>query len=171
MRIAQAALSSYLVAPGAWRDDWAWGVPLIILTVVVHVLGLGFIYQKAVRMVKRRIDRDHPMALMAAIVSSVTLFATGLHAAEAAVWAACYQFLGNRPDFKSAMLYSLGAMTTYGHGGVFLEERWQLLGAIEALNGSLLFGLTTAFLIGTIQKCHQIVTRDPLLQPEIGRRK
>jgi hypothetical protein len=35
---------------------------------------------------------------------------------------------------------------------VFLEGRWQLMGAIEALNGSLLFGLTTAFLFGMIQK-------------------
>ena len=50
------------------------------------------------------------------------------------------------------MLYSLSAMTTYGHADVFLESQWQLMGALEALNGWLLFGLTTAFLFAVIQK-------------------
>jgi hypothetical protein len=43
-------------------------------------------------------------------------------------------------------------MTSYGHENLFLEHRWQLMGAIEALNGSLLFGLTAAFLFGMIAK-------------------
>jgi hypothetical protein len=31
---------------------------------------------------------------------------------------------------------------------VFLEDRWQLMGAMETLNGWLLFGLSTVFLFG-----------------------
>jgi hypothetical protein len=50
------------------------------------------------------------------------------------------------------MLYSLNAMTTYGHGIVSLEQHWQRMGALEALNGMLLFGLTTAFLFAMIQE-------------------
>ena len=50
------------------------------------------------------------------------------------------------------MLYSMGAMTTYGHQSLYLEERWWLLGTIEALNGWLLFGLSTAFLFWLIQE-------------------
>jgi hypothetical protein len=49
------------------------------------------------------------------------------------------------------MLYSLGAMTTYGHADINLEVSWQLMGPIEAINGLILFGLTTAFLLGVIQ--------------------
>jgi hypothetical protein len=51
--------------------------------------------------------------------------------------------LGARADFASAMLYSLSAMTAYGHANVFLAKQWQLMGAMEALNGMLLFGLST----------------------------
>jgi hypothetical protein len=32
-----------------WSADWAWGLPLIVLTVVIHVLGLGLVSQRAVR--------------------------------------------------------------------------------------------------------------------------
>jgi hypothetical protein len=59
---------------------------------------------------------------------------------------------GALPGFKTAMLYSLDAMTTYGHQNLLLREQWQLLGVIEALNGWLLFGLSTAFLFWMIQE-------------------
>ena len=60
--------------------------------------------------------------------------------------------MGALPDFKSAMLYSLSAMTSYGHANLYLEPRWQMMGALEALNGMILFGLTTAFLFTVLQK-------------------
>ena len=68
------------------------------------------------------------------------------------MWAAAYRLLGALPDNRSAILYSLSAMTSYGHAGIFLEGRWQLMGALEALNGMMLFGLTTAFLFAMIQR-------------------
>jgi hypothetical protein len=40
------------------------------------------------------------------------------------------------------MLYSLSAITTFGHANLFLKSQWQLMGALEALNGMLIFGLT-----------------------------
>ena len=85
-------------------------------------------------------------------MGTMTLLPSVLHGAEAAIWAVSYQLLGALPDYKSAMLYSMDAMTTFGHAGVYLEDRWQLMGAIEALSGWLVFGLTTAFLFGMIQK-------------------
>jgi hypothetical protein len=50
------------------------------------------------------------------------------------------------------MLYSLGAMTTYGHANVSLAPHWQMMGTLEALNGWILFGLTAAFLFTVMQK-------------------
>jgi hypothetical protein len=43
-------------------------------------------------------------------------------------------------------------MTSYGHTNLSLEGHWQFMGALEALNGWLLFGLTTAFLVAVIHK-------------------
>jgi hypothetical protein len=50
------------------------------------------------------------------------------------------------------MLYSLNAITAFGHTSLELAPHWQLMGALEALNGLLLFGLTTAFLYGHLQR-------------------
>jgi hypothetical protein len=56
-------------------------------------------------------------------------------------------------------LYSLNAMTTYGHESASLAQHWLLMGALEALNGMLLFGLTTAWLFAMIQEVWPIHRR------------
>jgi MFS superfamily sulfate permease-like transporter len=159
MTIAQTVLSFQSATPGVWRANWAWGLPLIVLTVVIHVLGLGLLNVKAFHILARPKARHHPFSVFVLVMGAMTLLATVLHGMEAAIWAVSYQLLGARPDYKSAMLYSMGAMTTFGHAGVYLEDRWQLMGAIEALTGWLVFGLTTAFLFGMIQKLWSLESR------------
>ena len=50
------------------------------------------------------------------------------------------------------MLYSLNAITAFGHVNLYLADQWQLMGSLEALNGWILFGLSTAFLFGLIER-------------------
>jgi len=161
--ITQPVLNFCMVTSGAWSNNWKWGLPLIVITVVIHVLVLGSANQHAINVFDRKVNRGYPVLSFAAVMSTVVLIATALHAVESALWAVSYNYLGALPDFKSGMLYSLGAMTTFGRPGVHLEADWELLGAIEALNGWLLFGLTTAFLFGLIQRCRQITDREHLL--------
>jgi hypothetical protein len=88
---------------------------------------------------------------------SVTITAAiTLHGIEAGAWAVAYQLLGDLPNNKLAMLYSLSAMTSYGNSGASLPDQWRMMGALEALNGMLLFGLTTAFLFAMIQRVRPI---------------
>jgi hypothetical protein len=154
MSIAQAALSFLIEVRAPWRADWVWGCPLIVVTVILHVLGLGSISKKALLIHNNIKIRKHGISTTASalLIGATTLLATILHGIEAAIWAVAYLFIGSLTDPKSAMLYSLGALTTYGHQSVYLEEHWRLLGTIEALNGWLLFGLSTAFLFFLIQE-------------------
>jgi hypothetical protein len=135
----------------SWSIDWAWSLPLIVLSAVIHVFGLGLINERVVRVLSGTARPRHVVLMFAAVMGITVVLVTALHGIEAAAWAVAFRLLGALPDDKSAMLYSLGAMTTYGHADVFLEERWKLMGALEALNGMLLFGLTTAFMFSTIQ--------------------
>ncbi len=152
MRLAQTILGSLIETRPFWSADWVWGCPLIVLTVVIHVLGLGFITQKAILIYSEIMKHRYTTGAFVMVTGLTTLLATILHGIEAAIWAVAYCVIGARPDFRSAMFYSLGAITTYGHQNLYLEERWRLMGAIEALNGWLLFGLSTAFLFWLIQE-------------------
>jgi hypothetical protein len=152
MTIAEAACTFFLADPATWSSDWAWGLPLIVLTVIMHVLGLGLISQRAARAAAGIFERRHPTVVFVWVVGTTTLLATCLHAFEAGIWAFAYRALGALPNFKLSMLYSLNAMTSYGHTNLQLPEHWHLMGALEALNGWLLFGLTTAFLFAVIER-------------------
>ena len=135
-----------------WGPDWAWGVPLIALTVVIHVFSLALFTARTERLLVRYTDHRHFALTFALVIGVAVVMVTGLHLLEAGIWAAAYRFLGAIADSKSAMLYSLSALTTYGHANVFLDPKWQMMGALEALNGMLLFGLTTAFRFAMIQR-------------------
>jgi hypothetical protein len=146
-------ISEAEIAP--WSSNWAWGLPLILLTVVIHVFGLRIINEGLVGFLSRPISRRSFNPLFAMVMAVAVLLATSLHAVEAFAWASAYYFLGAVPDIRSATLYSLNAMTTYGHESISLEWHWHMMGALEALNGMLLFGLTTAFLFAMIQEVWQ----------------
>jgi hypothetical protein len=144
----------------AWDGNWAWSFPLIILTVILHVLGLGYINAKVVQALT--VVRDHRafVSIFAFVLSITILLATLLHGIEAGIWAAAYRAVGAIPNNRLALLYSLNAITTYGHSEVRLADHWRLMGALEALNGMLLFGLTTAFLYGVIQRVWPVEHRE-----------
>ena len=144
----------------SWNGNWAWSLPLIVLNVVLHVIGLGFINVKVVQLLNVVKEERYFVYVFALVMGVTVVLATVLHGVEAGVWAVAYRMLGALPDNKSAILYSLSAITTYGHAELFLAQHWQLMGALEALNGVILIGLTTAFMYGIIQRVWPIERRE-----------
>ena len=139
-----------IVAP--WSANWAWGLPLIVLTVVLHAYGLALLNREVAVRLSGKERLRHPLFISTFLIGGTALSATMLHGAEGLIWAVAYRYLGALPDEKSAMLYSLSAMTSYGHDDLFLASHWRMMGSLEALSGWILFGLTTAFLFSVIQK-------------------
>ena len=134
-----------------WTSDWIWSLPLIVFTMILHVLVLGLVF----RLISREYAGTRTVGQGAWIRASILviafiLVAIVLHALEAACCGAAYLLLGALPDARAAILYSLNAMTTFGHVTFDLAQPWKLMGALEALNGILLFGLTTAFMFALL---------------------
>jgi hypothetical protein len=150
---------------GSWIGDWAWSLPLIVLTVVIHVFGLALIAERMVGVLSVSQTGRNFTLRFAAVMGATALLATLLHGIEGVIWAVAFRILAALPDNRSAMLYSLSAMTTFGHANLFLENRWQLMGALEALDGMLLFGITTAFLFAIIQRVWPLGSRGPQRSP------
>ena len=141
-----------------WSQDWVWSLPLIVLTTVIHVIVLSYASAKGVEI----LGVDHhgeSLFRFCIVIGAITFLATLLLAVESTLWALAYHRVGAMPDFGSALLYSLGAITSYGHADVFLAHQWRLMGALEALNGIILFGLTTAFFFSVIQAVRPLTHR------------
>ncbi len=65
---------------------------------------------------------------------------------QIALWAAVFMLCGQFADFEEAFYHSAVNFTTLGYGDVVMPAPWRILGPIEALNGILLLGLSSATL-------------------------
>ena len=69
---------------------------------------------------------------------------------QIAVWAAVFLARGEFADFSTAFYHSTVNFSTLGYGDLVMSERERLLGALEAVNGVMMFGLTTGVLMGVM---------------------
>ena len=76
-------------------------------------------------------------------------------AAVVPAWVASNQ---SRLSVSDASVYSLATMTTFEIPGLTLPPRFQMLSALEAMNGVLLFGISTAFLFAVISAHWQLLS-------------
>lgn len=146
-------MNSALADAMVWRHDWAVGLALTMATVTLHVIGLELIWRAFTALlgvVHARTRRS--VTRIVAVMSPTAALILMLHAFEAVIWAVVYVRVEALPRAREAMLYSLGAVSTYGHAPVYLAADWQLLGAIQALNGMLTFGLTIAFMTAVLRR-------------------
>ncbi|WP_137176999.1 hypothetical protein [Roseomonas sp. AR75] len=138
---------------GIWEPDWLVGAVMTVGTVVFHIIGLGLIHLVFLRILARLRGSRHNEAIRSLLLlTPVVAMIFLLHALESFSWAATYVLFGATDHWREAVVYSMGALSTYGHDQVYLRPEWALLGAIQALNGMLIFGLTIAFLAAVIRQ-------------------
>ena len=145
-------------------ENWTWGLSLIALTIAMHGAGVILMAFAGVSIRARIENRNHVhlrhvAAIQIGLIGAVGLLLAALHGVEAALWAAAYWWLGALNSPTDAILYSVDSMSTRGASGLTLERHWQLMGALEAMDGMLLFGISTAFIFAMMQAYWSLMTR------------
>jgi voltage-gated potassium channel Kch len=117
-------------------------------TVLVHSLLPGVV----VRGVQRHFARGRGGIWVwdVILVVKFTLLALAAHFVEIALWALSFVLCGQFSNFALALYYSGVTYTTLGDSATVLSARWRLLEPIEAANGMLMFGVTTAIIFAVI---------------------
>jgi len=85
-----------------------------------------------------------------AVMMVVTTITAAAHLTQIALWAVLFLACGEVSTFEKAFYYSAENYTSLGYGDIILSERWRLLGPLEAVNGVLLFGLSTSVLFAVL---------------------
>src|ERR1700679_1910089 len=94
-------------------------------------------------------------AIVIGTITAMGLLLAALHMIEAAFWAAAYLWLGALGSLEAAILYSVDSIATRGASGLVLQSHWQMMGALEAADGVLLFGISAAFIFTVMQIFYQ----------------
>jgi hypothetical protein len=145
-------------------ESWFWGLSLVVLTIAIHGTGVLWI-ALANESLRARIESQSRLrsryvsAFFIGLICIIGLLLAVLHGIEAALWAAAYCWLGALNSPEDAILYSIDSISTLGASGLMLERHWRLMGALEAADGMLLFGISTAYVFAVMQTYWPLVTR------------
>ena len=143
------------------------GTITTLFTVLVHSLLPPTIVKRVLNHIAR--GRGGIWIWDVILIMELTVLALAAHFAEIALWALSFVLCGEFSNFTAALYYSGNTYTTLGDSTAVLSARWRMLAPIEAANGMLMFGVSTAIIFAVILRLIEAkfgLQRDP--PPKIG---
>jgi hypothetical protein len=127
------------------------GTTAIVCTIFSHALAVG-VTVNFVRHERKLGRAGAGFWIDVSIVALAILVALVAHLIEIAFWAVLFLICGEFRAFGAAYYHSAVNYTTLGYGDVIMTPSWRLLGPLEAANGMLMFGVSTAMIFAVIQR-------------------
>lgn len=85
------------------------------------------------------------------VIKGVMLLLLLGNLAQISIWALLFQLLGEFEQFSEAFYHSAVNFSTLGYGDFVMSDAHKLLGPLEAVNGILMVGVSTAMLMTGLQ--------------------
>jgi hypothetical protein len=126
------------------------GLPFMLLCLVLQVAVTFW----SIRFFVSQSGRIPARAAMFAQVRPllVVMVATTLaNFVQIAIWGVLFIGLGEFKTLFDATYHSAVNFTSLGYGDVVMSRRWKLMGPLEAVNGILMLGMTSAALVAIMQ--------------------
>jgi len=127
--------------------DLVSGSALVALTVLIHTVGLILVAAATPRLA-HWLGLHHNDAGRTLVMTGTVLGLLGILTLEVWSWAVAYVLLGATANFSDALYLSTAMFSTVGYGEIHVDAAWRLLTALEGVNGFLLIGWSTAYLVG-----------------------
>jgi Ion channel len=143
------------------------GVITTLCTVLVHSLLPPTIVKGVLHHIAR--GRGGFWFWDVVLIMNFTLLALAAHFVEIALWALSFVLCGEFSNFSAALYYSGNTYATLGDSATSLSARWRMLAPLEAADGMLMFGVSTAIIFAVILRLIEAkfgLQHDP--PPKIG---
>lgn len=133
------------------------GTIIIAINLVIQGLGNILWLRKIASTIKNENDISNSKILKV-LLYSILLF-TAIHAIHSLIWAFCYYMIPQTAiqftSFSESVYFSMVTFTTLGYGDISLSSNWRLLSGLEAINGIMLIGWSTAMMFSLIQNIYK----------------
>lgn len=127
-------------------QNLAAGTVLVALTVLIHTAGLIAIAQVTPRLARLLRLHNHDVG-RTLVMTGTVVGLLAILTLEIWSWAAAYSLLGTVADFEDALSLSTAMFSTIGYGELRFDPAWRLLTALEGINGFLIIGWSTVYLV------------------------
>ena len=130
------------------------GCVLTVITVGIHAAATAWWIGRLKRTAERA-TRVGMRFLPLRMLCSTALLLLLLHIVEVIPWATAYLMLPGSDVFNTFEESSYFATVTFaslGYGDIVIQGSWRLLSGIQAMNGLLVFGWSTALLFAVVER-------------------
>jgi hypothetical protein len=127
------------------------GAALLVVSLVSFAVAIALVVSLMSRVIRTGYSGEGFWKNVA-IMIVVTLVMAAAHLVEIVLWAIVFRASSGISTFEKAFYFSAQNYTTLGYGDIVLSDRWRLLGPLEAINGVLLFGLSTAVMFAALSR-------------------
>ena len=124
------------------------GLPVLLLCLALQASFVGLCLRWHARF--RRTHADGATGTSMRVLSAAMLLMLLCNFLQVGIWAVLFFLLGEFAHFSEALYHSAVNFSTLGYGDVVMSHRWRLLGPLEAANGILMFGVSTAVMTGAV---------------------
>ena len=93
------------------------------------------------------------------LINGVMLLLLLGNLAQVAIWAVVFMQVDEFEMFADAFYHSAVNFASLGYGDIVMSQRNRLLGPLEAINGILMIGVSTAALLATFQDAIRGITQ------------
>ena len=128
----------------------ALGIVFALVTMAIQIAAVVFMLQYLIGVVQDQNPKRVGIRMNTYVISVVMLMLFTAHLIQVAIWALLFMQLGEFSDFMTAFYHSMVNFASLGYGDIVMSEQWRLLGAIEASNGVLMFGLTAGAVLSVM---------------------
>lgn len=127
---------------------------MVLATVAIHGVGLAIMIRLlGLERHEEFVEHLSPMSLRGtAFTLAIVVGLFVLHGVEIWAYAALYHGVGALPDFHTALYFSTITYATIGYDDHGIDAAWQLVAAIEGINGVILLGWSTAFFVSFMNR-------------------
>jgi hypothetical protein len=138
------------------------GAALVAVTIVIQaMITTSWLRHLARRQILQRCSKSKWVSMR--VLSSTGIVLLAMHILQILVWATTYRWLVPEHDlrtYEEAAYFSFVTFTTLGYGDITLSETYRMLSGIQAMNGILLVGWSTAILFAIVQRIWAIKVSD-----------
>lgn len=125
------------------------GLLMMIACLAIQCTVVGAVLKLLRRFESRNLFKPTLPRLITILTAAMLCMLFG-NLIQMSLWAMLFMSFGELPDFETALYHSMVNFTSLGYGDLVLSPERRLLGALEAANGVMMFGLSTSVLIAVL---------------------
>jgi hypothetical protein len=134
------------------------GLPMMMLCLVVQTAAAFWSVRHYVRRTDRLEDRGGFLASTRPLLSAMIIMMIGSFG-QIILWGVLFVVLKEFPDYHTAIYHSAVNYASLGYGDIVMSKEWKMLGALEAVSGVLMLGMTSAALMAILSQLIKVQRR------------